>query len=912
MKAGHLATPERRAAPALERSRGGYALNSLCKKSVYMLISFMLLIAMFAFPVSDQTAHAEDDMSSIQLAYEPFNYAAGTGLEGLDGGYGWDGAWQTRSGMSGDIYVMDTDPPTLDGRLITGGVDTEGNYVANPVSVAQSSMYRKFDLSADGAFKTYADIANNRLYQPGTTLWASAILRADSNTENQFSWSPFSDAEFGKFVAIGYMGKKNAGGIKTWNVYDKANNVDVATSKPIVPGESVFVIVKIEFNSTTKVSYYLNPMSDGERPFTSPSYTMTFSYPSTAGIDRTLIDIVEDAGSIDEIRYGDTFASVTPGMNTVIILQPTVPTFITMPRYQTVSPGSMITMKPVVGSPDASYQWLKDDVELEGETSPSLTIKNFSSRHAGDYKIKVTYPGGVATGPSSMLTLGEFTGFLIAKTQQAPIIGEFDSSVWSQAQSYDLSNHVAIAGGADPVAAADHSGSVKALWDDANLYLLYDIKDDMLIKAGGDASTLDSVELFLDRDNSQDATYGPGDFQFIFAYDSSVGVQETKHNTVTGVTYQSMDQVGGYLIEAQIPWTTIGLVPSEGAYLGWDAASDDTDGSDRKSKIAWHTTDNDIWQYPNLMGVAMLAAGDSTPEPDPDPAPVASLEAYIGEHFDLTLGLSGVTKMFNLLTLNIQYDPAKLEFATKPLDLPDHPEAMALADDAIIVAPDNPDLKIVASEVMPDGIIHVAAMKSGGVIEVADKLFTLHGKVKSGLAEGSTTVSLTDVFLIKSDEGSTMYLTEGNSYVIELKTRDTVNTTALADMIGKAQARYNAMEEGTKITQYASGAKSTLQAAISQAASVLGLAAIQQELDDATAALASALQASASQIITLTPGESRITVRDLALLAIYFEKSREEAGWELYDTADIYGEGITTQVIAKVARLLLEDWLSQQ
>jgi len=908
-----------------------------------------------------------DTYTGQLIAYEPFNYTAGASSgDGLGGGTGWSGNWTASSGS----YVV-----TDENSLVYPYLVNQGNHLINNENKL-SSMNRSFDLSAGGLFGAYLKTGGG-VGKEGTVLWSSVVLRSDVDTDDNFSFKSLVGQSHQSKVEVGYFGGKEDG-VRVWGA--KLGSTVLKSSIPIETGKPVLAVMKIEFNGTSRVSFYFNPsLSSDSEPATADLEADT----TISGVvTRATIDISKNSASIDEIRYGNTFASVAPASG---VIPEDPPVFIVHPQSRTVSPASTVALNASAeGSAVISYQWLKDGVELEGETGKMLTIKNFGAGDAGTYTVKATNPVDTATSNPAVLTLGEFTGFLIAKTAQAPVIGAFDSSVWSQAQSYNLSNHVVIAGGADHVTAADHSGSVKALWDDANLYLLYDIKDDILISESGG----DDVELFLDRNNSKYAAYGPGDFQFIFAYDDSVGVQETKHDATTGVTYQSADQTGGYRIEAKIPWATIDLVPSEGAYLGWDAASDDTDGYGRKSKVAWHTTDNDIWQYPNLMGVAKLTAGDSTPDPDPDPE--TSLEAYIGEGFDLTLGLSGVTQDFNTLELNVQYDPAKLEFATEPLNLPDHPDAMALAADAISVAPENPGLQIVGTAVMPNGTIHIIAMKTGGgMITDADKLFTLHGTVKSGVAEGSTTVLLADAVITEGDDVSPA---GGNSYVIALKTRTVVDTTALADLIntaqgvlnaaatgtlpgqypssaktalqnaisqaqtalgqttadqdqidqavialqqalnvfngsvnvaeldkaaltakiGKAQAKYDGMVEGTKVTQYTSGAKAALQAAINQATSVLGSATSQQDLDDAVTALESAMQTSGSQIITLVPGETQITIKDLALLAKYYEMTREEANWGLYDTADIYGNGISIQVIAKVARLLLEDWLSQQ
>jgi len=83
-------------------------------------------------------------------------------------------------------------------------------------------------------------------------------------------------------------------------------------------------------------------------------------------------------------------------------------------------------------------------------------------------------------------------------------------------------------------------------------------------------------------------------------------------------------------------------------------------------------------------------------------------------------------------------------------------------------------------------------------------------------------------------------------------------------------------------------------------------------LDQAENTLKTALQTFHNQVVTLVPGETQISLKDLSLLAKYYGETAQEANWDGHDTAFIYGEGITIQVLARVARMIVEEWLSQQ
>gem|GEM_PF-6045227 len=529
----------------------------------------------------------------LLLAYEPFDYSANTNLIGLNGGNGWNGGWNGTS----DFTISNGNP------LVYPGLTHSGNHLINSSTTVKAEVNRNFDLTSNGAFSEYLVDSKDAIGKPGTTLWSSVVIRSEG-TENQFQFRPWVGAGNQSKVEIGYLGTKVSGN-QVWEAKFNYNEKRVASTVPIIDGAPTLIVTKMEFESAnnTNVKIYINPdLSSGVEPAVPDIASFFTPY---GKITKATIYVMKNAASIDEIRYGSSFANVT-----VIPDPETAPVFTTQPQGSDVSLGDTVSISAEAqGSPAVTYQWFKDATEIPGATNKNLTIKNFAGTNAGSYTVKATNAVGTIESNQAVLTLGAFTGFKIARTSQAPVIGAFNNTVWANAQSYALDQKVLIEGGLDVVEPTDHSASAKALWDNDYLYLLYDITDNVLIKHDAGANKRDDVELFLDRNNSKNTTYGPGDFQFAFAYDDTVPVSETKHNATTGISYQSQDRSGGYLLEARIPWTTIGITPSEGGLMGWDLASDDTDGYGLQSKIAWHTTNDDIWQYPDLMGVAMLTGG---------------------------------------------------------------------------------------------------------------------------------------------------------------------------------------------------------------------------------------------------------------------------------------------------------------
>ncbi|WP_420850824.1 hypothetical protein, partial [Paenibacillus aceris] len=120
----------------------------------------------------------------------------------------------------------------------------------------------------------------------------------------------------------------------------------------------------------------------------------------------------------------------------------------------------------------------------------------------------------------------------------------------------------------------------------------------------------------------------------------------------------------------------------------------------------------------------------------------------------------------------------------------------------------------------------------------------------------------------------------------------TVNKAELADAVTLAQSKYDTAVEGDKLGKYEVGSKATLLAAITSAKVVLEKSSSRQpQVDAAKVALESALQTFSTQFITLVPGETKITIKDLSIIAKYYGTKSTDANWSQIEKADIYNTG---------------------
>jgi uncharacterized protein YjdB len=158
---------------------------------------------------------------------------------------------------------------------------------------------------------------------------------------------------------------------------------------------------------------------------------------------------------------------------------------------------------------------------------------------------------------------------------------------------------------------ADFAGSRwRALYDNTNLYLLVEVKDNNKFNDSGTSWWEDDVvEIFIDGDNSKGASYdGVNDFQLGFRYnDATVRVGGNSVNRTTGIVFAMQNITGGYNLEARIPWSTIGVTPAAGNRIGLDVEVDDDDnGGVRDSQVSAFATNSTAWSTPSVFGSVYL------------------------------------------------------------------------------------------------------------------------------------------------------------------------------------------------------------------------------------------------------------------------------------------------------------------
>ncbi len=200
------------------------------------------------------------------------------------------------------------------------------------------------------------------------------------------------------------------------------------------------------------------------------------------------------------------------------------------------------------------------------------------------------------------------------------IDGNIDQ-VWffSTEQSIDTSQV-----GSAPSSPEDCSGTWRALWDWENLYVLAIVKDEDLVNdTPGSLWQDDSVEVYVDGDNSKGSSVDENDHQYTFRWGAEVEAPTAIHNgdpSLVGVEYAVATTDDGYLFEIKLPWMSImGEAATPDQLIGFDVwiNDDDDGGASRESQVSWHSTDGNGWQDPSVWAVALLEASDKAANPNP-------------------------------------------------------------------------------------------------------------------------------------------------------------------------------------------------------------------------------------------------------------------------------------------------------
>lgn len=142
---------------------------------------------------------------------------------------------------------------------------------------------------------------------------------------------------------------------------------------------------------------------------------------------------------------------------------------------------------------------------------------------------------------------------------------------------------------------ADLSASFKVLWDETNIYLLVDVKDNFKYNTNNfkyksvdmpNPWECDAIELFIDSENTKldffDSTKKHFKYEFVYSTDI---VMSNDNSRTDGIIFAFSDTEHGYLCEICIPFKTLDIKPYVNQTLGFEITVNDNDNDPEEGRF---------------------------------------------------------------------------------------------------------------------------------------------------------------------------------------------------------------------------------------------------------------------------------------------------------------------------------------
>lgn len=261
------------------------------------------------------------------------------------------------------------------------------------------------------------------------------------------------------------------------------------------------------------------------------------------------------------------------------------------------------------GGTITSYAWaFGDGTNGSGET----VTHTYDERGTYTITLTITDNSGTTATATRQVTVTALEGSLqqpieIPYTEVAPVIDGERDAVWDNAKTVAIES---LVNNSLPSSDEDLSGTASVLWDETNIYVFYEVRDEAQFNVNTAFWQNDAVDFYIDALNSKSDTYDlsyQAQMEFGWEVADTVGGKGPRDNT----TFEWFTTSDGYNIEAAVPWADFEVEPDNDMLIGVEFMINDNDtgamgDSGRQTKLAWFGLEDNAWQFPRLFGNAIL------------------------------------------------------------------------------------------------------------------------------------------------------------------------------------------------------------------------------------------------------------------------------------------------------------------
>lgn len=238
------------------------------------------------------------------------------------------------------------------------------------------------------------------------------------------------------------------------------------------------------------------------------------------------------------------------------------------------------------------HSWLQSQNNVGGAANGST--RQYPLLFDGRYQAKLSYWAFVDSSKLNFDIKTVERPTMDVKNGTVKVDGKIDKE-WDKAEEVPLSI----------VLGAKCTGTAKLLWDKDNLYVLFNVKDSVLNKDNENAWEQDSIEVFIDENNSKAGGYEPDDKQYRVSYENFLSFNGDKcieKNMKSAVKLTD----DGYIVEASFKWTDIKPKAGETS-VGLELQVNDAGSSgSRLGTISWADDTGTGYMNPEVFGTINL------------------------------------------------------------------------------------------------------------------------------------------------------------------------------------------------------------------------------------------------------------------------------------------------------------------
>ncbi|NUU78175.1 endo-1,4-beta-xylanase [Paenibacillus xylanilyticus] len=243
--------------------------------------------------------------------------------------------------------------------------------------------------------------------------------------------------------------------------------------------------------------------------------------------------------------------------------------------------------------PRVTFWGLNDSTSWRAEQNPTLFDKNYQAKEA--FYGVVDPEKYLAEHPPEELDYKKSTALY-----GTPSLDGSVDSIWSKAPELKLDTKQMAWSGA--------TGTARVLWDDDNLYVLVQVRDDQLNKTNPNVWEQDSVEVFVDGNNGKTSSFQDDDGQYRVNFENLA----TFNPAEIAAGFESKVAVSGtnYTVEMKIPFKKV--KPANNDKIGFDAQINDAKDGNRISVNAWNDASGQGYQDTSVFGELTLTGKPSS------------------------------------------------------------------------------------------------------------------------------------------------------------------------------------------------------------------------------------------------------------------------------------------------------------